>query len=165
MLLSGERSRRIGALGTVARVAVGGVMVGSVVEGHISADFHLAPWVLGLAVFPAFMLMGHSWAGRRTPAQVRATGAVGHCAPLVAFLALYALDATSDAALLFYGASMLLAAARGAGGCEVLAFSNWVLDREDEVGCVVFGPIDHFERRRRAAAASVEAEVGAGARR
>jgi hypothetical protein len=50
------------------------------------------------------------------------------------FLALYltpfyapALAFTSDAALIFYGISMLLAALRGYGGCELLAISNWLL--------------------------------------
>ena len=32
---------------------------------------------------------------------------------------------TSDAALIFYGFSMLLAAVRGYRGCELLAVSNW----------------------------------------
>ena len=125
--MTGEGSRgmgALGALGTVARVAVGGAMVGSVVEGHISGDFHLAPWAFGLAVFPAIMVAGHSWAARHAPARLTATGAAGHCAPLVAFLALYAVETTSDAALLFFGGSMLLAAARGSGGCEVVAFST-----------------------------------------
>jgi len=72
------------------------------------------------------------------------------------FLALYltpsyapALEATSDAALIFYGASMLLAAVRGYAGCESLAVSNWILDRDDQVGCVLFAPLDLVEGPRR----------------
>jgi hypothetical protein len=72
------------------------------------------------------------------------------------FLALYltpwyapALSATSDAALIFYGASMLLAALRGYAGCEVLAVSNWLLRRDDQIGCVVFWPIDSVDQRQR----------------
>jgi hypothetical protein len=42
---------------------------------------------------------------------------------------------------------MLLAAARGAAGCEVLAVSNWLLRRGDQIGCAVFGPIDAWGRR------------------
>jgi hypothetical protein len=49
--------------------------------------------------------------------------------------------------LLFYGASMLLAAWRGYAGCEVLALSNWVLRRDDQVGCLLFSPIDSLESR------------------
>lgn len=56
---------------------------------------------------------------------------------------------TSDAALLFYGASMLLAAACGYAGCEVLAVPNWLLRREDQVGYVLFAPVDAIERGRR----------------
>ncbi len=49
--------------------------------------------------------------------------------------------------LVFHGASMLLAALRGYGGCKVLAVSNWILRRDDQVGCLVLGPVDHVERR------------------
>src|SRR5216683_3845024 len=59
------------------------------------------------------------------------------------------LSFTSDAALVFYGASMLLAAVRGYGGCEVQAISNWVLRTDDQVGCFVLGPVDDAERRLR----------------
>jgi len=54
------------------------------------------------------------------------------CAPAIGF--------TSDAALIFYGASMLLAAARGYAGCEVLAVSNWLLRDDEQVGCGLFAP-------------------------
>jgi hypothetical protein len=48
------------------------------------------------------------------------------------------LAVTSDAALVFYGALMLLAAVRGYAGCEVLAVSNWLLGRDDQIGCMPF---------------------------
>ena len=51
------------------------------------------------------------------------------------------------AAFVFYGASMLLAAVRGYAGCEVLAISNWILARDDQVGCLVLGPVDYAEHR------------------
>lgn len=41
---------------------------------------------------------------------------------------------------------VLLAALRGYAGCEVLAVSNWLLRRADQVGCVVFAPVDLAER-------------------
>ena len=40
---------------------------------------------------------------------------------------------------------MLLAAARGYAGCEVLAASNWLLRRDDQVGCALFLPVDRGE--------------------
>ena len=42
---------------------------------------------------------------------------------------------------------MLLAALRGYAGCEVLAISNWLLRRDDQVGCMVFAPVEDLERR------------------
>jgi hypothetical protein len=47
------------------------------------------------------------------------------------------------------GASMLLAAARGYGGCEVLAISNMITGRRDQVGCILYTPIDSAEAKRR----------------
>lgn len=54
---------------------------------------------------------------------------------------------TGDATLYFYGGSMLLAAWRGFDGCEVQAVSNWLMGRDDHVGCAVFAPVDYLERR------------------
>jgi len=57
---------------------------------------------------------------------------IAWCAPAMRF--------TSDAALICYGVSMLLAAARGYAGCEVLAVSDWLLRRCDQAGGVLFAP-------------------------
>jgi hypothetical protein len=82
------------------------------------------------------------------PTRLEATGPVGHALNLAVFLVLYLLEPTSDATLLFYGTSMWLAAMRGYAGCEVLAASNWLLHRDDQVGCAVFWPIDQLEHQR-----------------
>jgi hypothetical protein len=110
--------------------------------------FHLSAWALGLVGFPA-VLVGLQWLrARRTPTRLEATGPVGHALNLAVFLVLYLLEPTSDAALLFYGASMWLAAVRGYAGCEVLAASNWLLGRDDQVGCALFWPVDQLEHHR-----------------
>ena len=97
-------------------------------------------------------------AGAAAPARAAGDRPAGHAVNAAAFAALYAtpwyappLGFTSDAALIFYGASLLLAAARGYAGCEVLAVPNWLLRRDDQVGCVLFTPVDALERRRAAA--------------
>jgi hypothetical protein len=41
---------------------------------------------------------------------------------------------------------MLVAAGRGYAGCQVLAIANGVLKRDDQVGCLLFEPIDRRER-------------------
>lgn len=140
------QKRQIGPIGSVARVLVGLVLLGSVLQGHLARGFHLSSWALGLLGFPALLLAWQWLRARRTPTRLQATGPVGHALNLAVFLALYLLEFTSDAALIFYGASMLLAALRGYAGCEVLALSNWLLGRDDQIGCAVFWPVDHLER-------------------
>ena len=56
---------------------------------------------------------------------------------------------------------MLVAAVRGYAGCEVLAVSNWLLRRDDEVGCAPFWGIDRLETRRAGQEVST-APVGGG---
>jgi ABC-type sulfate transport system permease component len=63
---------------------------------------------------------------QRTPTRLQATGPIANVANIAVFLALYltpdyapALAVTSDAALIFYGASMLLAALRGYAGVRL----------------------------------------------
>lgn len=145
--------RSIGPVGTFARLTVGLLLVVSVAVGHVAGAFHPWPWLLGLVGFPAVVLAWQHWRARRHPYRMDATGPTAHLANIAILLALYltpwyapALSITSDAALLFYGASMLLAAARGYAGCEVLALSNWLLRRDDQVGCMVFGPVDAAEQ-------------------
>jgi hypothetical protein len=145
---SSGRPRGIGPLGTTARVLVAGVLLASVTWGHLTRGFHLSAWLLGLVAFPVLLVAGQWLRARRTPAPLRATGPVAHVLNLAVFLVLYLLEPTSDAALLFYGASMLLAALRGDAGCEVLAVSNWLLGRDDQVGCAVFWPVDQLEHHR-----------------
>ena len=149
-----QRQRRIGIIGTLARAILGLVLLGSVEWGEWPGGLAPTSWALGLLGFPV-LLLGWQWVrARRIPARLQATGPLGFGLNALIFLALYltpfyapALAFTSDAALIFYGISMLLAVARGYAGCEVLAISNWVLHRDDQVGCLVFSPIDHWEHQ------------------
>ena len=108
-----------------------------------------------MIVFPGVLLAAQwAWA-RHGGRRVHATGPIPHLITPGAFMALNfipkynrAIDVTGDAAVVFVGASMLLAAARGYAGCEVLAISNWLLRRDDRVGCIVFAPVDFAESRR-----------------
>jgi hypothetical protein len=146
--------RRLGPWGRGARVLVGGYLLwevlGSPVPDRVDGSL-----VLGALGFPTILLAWQWRRSRRHPEQLRATGPVASVVNLAVVAALYstpwylpALSVTSDAAMIFYGASMLLAAARGYAGCEVLAVSNWVLRRDDQIGCLVFAPVDALERRR-----------------
>lgn len=155
-------TRAIGPAGTAARVVLGSVLLGAVAWGELRASRPSGLGLLfGLVVLPALLLAWQWLRVRRHPARLQATGPAGTAINCLAGLVLYltgffvpALWFTSDGLLAFYGASMLLAAARGYGGCEVLAVSNWVLGRDDQVGCVVLSPLDHLERRRRSGPAA-----------
>ncbi|HZA87685.1 MAG TPA: DUF6410 domain-containing protein [Acidimicrobiales bacterium] len=77
---------------------------------------------------------------------MNATGPAGHLANALVFAPMLILPATAGGALLFCGSSMLVAAARRSGGCEVTVIANTVLGRDDQVGCILFAPIDLTER-------------------
>jgi len=75
------------------------------------------------------------------------TSHVATCINCAAIVGLLTASATRDATLVFLGTSMLLAASRGYAGCETLAISNWLLRRDDQVGCLLFSPVDRVEGR------------------
>jgi hypothetical protein len=166
------RERGIGRIGTAARLAAGLVLLGLVAATQAHRGFEPLAWILPVTVFPAVLLAGQRLRSRRFPASMRATGPLGHAVNVAVFLALYLpgtsappLRPLSDAVLIFYAASMLLAAIRGYAGCEVLAVPNWLLRRDDQVGCVIFSPVDQLERRREdPVPVSVAGERSAGLR-
>ena len=156
------RRRQIGTIGTVARVLIGFFMVlygltgGRIEVMHSNVQTGFDPLSVGVGVvaFPALLLAWQWIRARTAKTRYEATGPLATTINIAVFIALvltplYAphLSFTSGAALIFYGASMLVAAARGYGGCEVLAISNWILRRDDQVGCLVLSPIDNYERR------------------
>jgi hypothetical protein len=156
--------RQIGAIGSAFRVVLGllllslGVLGGQVIviNGELRSHFQLLSITLGVVAFPA-LLLGLQWLRiRSAPAQLQATGPLATVLNILVFLALVStplyepqLSFLGYAAFVFYGASMLVAAIRGYAGCEVLAISNWMLTRDDQVGCLVLSPIDAAERRLR----------------
>ena len=143
---TGALARRIhgpiGPAGRLARAGVGLTLIGLALFWR-DPDWQDA--VLGLLIAPALVLGALSWRARRSPEPLEAIGPVGHAVNLAIVIPLFALPATAGAAFLFYGASMLLAAARRNGGCEVTAFSNTALGRDDQVGCALFAPVDLAE--------------------
>ena len=68
-----------------------------------------------------------------------------NCAVIVALLAN---PYTAGGAELFYGVTLIAAAWRAQPGCEATVISNWILRRDDQIGCPTFSPIDQAEARR-----------------
>jgi len=148
-----EPARAIGTIGTAARTILGSVLLASVAWGELRAGPRIG-LVVGLLGFPALLLAWQWLRSRRASTRLRATGPVATAVNCAVGLAVYltgwyvpVLWFTSDALLAFYGMSMLLAAVRGYAGCEVLAVSNWILRRDDQVGCIVLSSIDNLEGR------------------
>ena len=143
-------SREIGPIGTASRV-VGGVVaivVPLTVWGSTWWD-----WAAGLLGFPllaagagtavAALYMREPARSRQMPWGAALTLFVVVLGSATALTYLTAIDGTG--VWIFLGASMLLAAAKGYGGCEVLAFANAVTGRQDRIGCVLYAPIDAAE--------------------
>ncbi|MGH9027703.1 MAG: hypothetical protein ACRDWD_16550 [Acidimicrobiia bacterium] len=137
-------ARSIGPWGTAARVA-GGVaaLIGAALIGIDVLDA-----LLGLVLFPAAVVGVLLLRGGDAP-PLRLTGAAGCC--LNGALGVAAFVFLPAAMLLFVGTAMLVAAARGNGGCELFAVSNWLRGRDDQIACPVFSPIDAAEARARRA--------------
>lgn len=139
------RHRAIGPVATLTRLAVGLLLL-YLALGIQGLGWH--EWVLGLVVLPLALLLWQGLRTRRSPARLEASGPAAEFLNVALALPLFILPWTRGAALLFYGASMLVAAVRGYGGCEILALSNWLLRRDDQLGCLLFSPIDRLEQRR-----------------
>ncbi|MDP8968998.1 MAG: hypothetical protein M3N52_00505 [Actinomycetota bacterium] len=130
--------RVIGWWGTAARAVVG---VGLVVAAFTWAGASWLDVLLGVMVLPAVATL---LLGLRGPAaRPLRLGAAGHLVT-VAIVALLVMMAP-EAALLFYGSTMLVAALHGNGGCEVTAVSNWLRGRDDQIGCPLFAPVDALD--------------------
>lgn len=152
----------LGPVGRVARVVVGILFV------YLALFWRDPDWidpVLGLVAMPGAVLAGILLWTRRRPQPIRATGPLGHAVNLAVLIPLFALPATAGASFLFYGASMLVAAANRGGACEVTAVSNALLGRDDEVGCPLFGPLDAVEAWARARALGVSGSTAGAAGR
>lgn len=154
-LQNGHIKRGIGPIGTVTRTVLGLILFGSVFYAQIiKGPFSPLPWGIGLLVFPAIFTIWQYLRARRNPARLEANGPLASVLNIIILLAFYftfiyapAIAFMSVAVLIFYGLSMLLAALRGYPGCESLAISNWLLRRDDQLGCLVFSSIDNAERK------------------
>ena len=142
------QTRAIGPVGTIARV-----MVAAGLYWFAFADTRGLTWfvaLLGLVVFPGVLLVAQALRARFSSAPLCATGPVGHAVNAAIIVGLVVLPFppdVRDATALFYAASLLVAAWRGYAGCEVLAIPNWLLRRNDQVGCLFFSPLDELEAR------------------
>jgi hypothetical protein len=156
-------ARAIGPIGTASRVLVGllalylALIDGPPFAGDFEWSLAWSDAALGFVLLPGAAIAFGLLARRRGTAALRLNGPVPMALNCLLIIALVANPYTAGGALLFYGATMLIAAARGQTGCEATVVSNWLLGRHDQVGCPTFSPIDTAESeiRGRAAKASM----------
>jgi hypothetical protein len=115
--------------------------------------------VVGFVVLPAVAIALRLAARRYAAGPVRFTGALGVGLNIAVIAALLSNVYTGGGATLFYGLTMLIAAWRGQAGCEATVISNWILGRNDQIGCPALTPIDAFEARLRQRAAVADARA------
>lgn len=158
--VTGGRDRGIGPIGTASR-AVGGLIAIAVPIALSGIGW----WDVGAALvalplitmaLSALVTAGHErWAPESLarshsicsgPACVLVAAVVG-----VAIALSIATPVNEIAIWSFFGVSMLVAALRGYAGCEVLAIPNAITGRRDQIGCVLYTPIDAAEAKRKAA--------------
>jgi hypothetical protein len=154
------KNREIGPIGTAARV-IGGLIAIAVpisVSGFDWWDAATAFIALPLIATGAAALVTAGYR-RWAPDALSRRGAICSAPAcwligitVVAAVAIDLLIPASGAASLWVwlGVSMLVAAARGYGGCEVLAIPNLLTGRRDQIGCILYTPIDRAEARRAA---------------
>ena len=139
--------RQIGPIGTLARLALGVAFLVAAFLAVLGDGVSWAEGLAGFVAFPVAILVLHAGLARVIGRQFEATGGLGFCLNLALGAVLFSADSTRELTALFAGSSLLLTAARGYAGCEVLAVSNFVLRRHDQVGCVLFSPLDQIEAR------------------
>lgn len=130
--------RQIGPWGTVARAVVGTGLLAVASQAKLDA----ATLLLGLIGLPASFALGLAFRGREArPLHLEAP--IWHCVNIGVGVVLFSFMPV--ASMLFYGASMLVAAWRGIGACEIFAIPNWLRSRDDRLGCPLFLPVDVLE--------------------
>lgn len=134
-------ARQVGPWGTAARAAVGAGLVG--VAAALGPD--ASSLALGLLGLPAAFGLVLAVRGRQA-SPLRLEDPIWHCVNIGIGVALF--NWVPVAAMLFYGTSMLVAAWRGIGACEIFAMSNWLRNRDDRLGCPLFLPVDSLESRK-----------------
>lgn len=147
--------REIGPFATAGRVA-GGLLViavATVPDGVSSSDVVAA--LAGLPLVAAAV----EWPVRaahqpRAPERLAARHSLSApglrtlgLAIAIAIALTFVTPMEAPAIWLSFGVSMLVAALRGQGGCEVVALPNLLFGREDRVACVLYAPLDAVDSR------------------
>ena len=142
------RTRRIGPIGTTTRLIAAAALLYLALFNGTSWGLQWYDALLGLVLLPGLMLTIPLVARHRGTGPIQFTGATATMLNCAVIVALLANPYTAGGAELFYGLTLIAAAWHAQPGCEATVISNWILRRDDQIGCPVFSPIDHAEARR-----------------
>lgn len=153
--LLGGQERDIGRIGTVSRVVGGTAAIAVPVALHGFGWREAGVAFLALPLV-AFVAAAGLTAGLKEVAPKLLEGQHLICSAsgclLIAVMigSVDGLDALTGAngnvsIWVWLGSGMLLAAVCGYGGCEVLAIPNLISGRRDQIGCILYTPIDRWE--------------------
>lgn len=151
-------ARQIGPFGTLARVLGGlaAIIIPIELAGFTATEALIGLVGLTLVALAAGIAIQEG-VSRWAPGALRSQHAIcsvpGCTLVAVLIIANAAMVAPTTAngnvtIWVWLGASMLVAAARGYGGCEVLAIPNLLTRRHDQIGCLLYTPIDRAEASR-----------------
>jgi hypothetical protein len=101
---------------------------------------------IGIIALPLAMVVVQLTWNQIKNGPIKATGRMGFIINIIGTIFLF-YTPLHHAMWFYLGFSLLVAAVRGYAGCEVMAISNWVTGRNDQVGCVIFSPLDAIEKK------------------
>jgi hypothetical protein len=157
--LPGRGARRIGPIGSAARIVGGLAAIGVpiLLEGVTWWDFAAAFVGLPLTATVASAVLTAAFR-RLTAANVaheRDTEPWLRSLLILVVVLAVGIGATFITPLdggvalwIFIGTSLLIGALRGDAGCEAVAIPNAIAGRRDATGCLLYSPIDSLEARR-----------------
>ena len=149
-------TREIGPIGTAVRAIAGLAAI-----AYPIATSGVGPWdvAAALVAFPVLAWLLYTAASgiyEATPALRRSSVSTRTWTVSIAVLVLVLAIGTGftfvspvdgGAIFLFFGGSLLVVAARGDAGCEVLGIVNALAGRRESTGCIAFAPVDSIESR------------------
>ena len=133
--------------GRLLRFATGAFLLYSVFPFIRGSDgAFLASTVITIALILAFYTALHFAIAKYFASLNKWLGAFLAVTP-VEIVYLFVEPAGGTSVVTYVGASLILAAARGDGGCEVMAFPALLVGRFTHLVCIAFSPIDWVEEK------------------
>jgi hypothetical protein len=142
-------ARRIGPIGTAVRAfgGLGLIYLAGAADG-LPWDVDWYDPIVGFVALPLIMVAVGLGVRRHASRPIRLTGPLGIALNGAVIVVLASSEYTAAGAILFYGASMLVAAWVGQSGCETTVVPNLLLSRDDQIGCPTLFLLDEAEARR-----------------